>query len=276
MICCQQVMKNPLKTLIVDDEASARRKLRQRLNNAGGCTIIAEAATGKEALSLMRGHNPDLVFLDIQMPGMDGFDVLRALPRRGLPEFVFMTASDDFAVSAFRQHRLDYLLKPVRQDRVAEALLKARERREKGRPASQRKSLLALIEQIARPSAPAMRAGRKSRKASTAPQLAIRDGGRTTRVGQDEIEWIDAAGDYMCVHARGETFIMRATMKSLERELDPSILQRIHRSAIVNVQQVKHLDPHMNGEYFLTLKGGHQLKLSRSYKHKLRYFAPSR
>ena len=276
MICCQQVMKNPLKTIIVDDEASARRKLRQCLKTAGGCTVVAEAGTGNEALILIRGHKPDLVFLDIQMPGMDGFDVLRALPRRSLPAFVFITASDDFAISAFRQHRLDFLLKPISQDRVAEALLKARERRGKGRPASQRKSLLDLKEEIARPSTPALRAGRNDRKNSTVPQLAIRDGGRTTRVKQNEIEWIDAAGDYMCVHARGETFIMRATMKSLERELDPSILQRIHRSAIVNVQQVKHLDPHINGEYFLTLKGGHQLKLSRSYKHKLRFFTPSR
>jgi len=269
-------MKNPLKTIIVDHEAAARRKLRQRLKNAGGCTVVAEADTGNEALNLIRGHNPDLVFLDIQMPGMDGFDVLRALPPRGLPEFVFMTASDDFAISAFRRHRLDYLLKPVRQEGVADALLKARVRRDKGLPASQRKSLLGLLDQIARPSAPALQATHSGRKGSTAPQLDIRDGGRTTRVRQDEIEWIDAAGDYMCVHARGETLIMRVTMKSLERKLDPSILQRIHRSAIVNLRQVRHLEPHINGEYFLTLKGGHQLKLSRSYKHKLRYFTPSR
>ena len=107
---------------------------------------------------------------------------------------------------------------------------------------------------------------------STPPKLAIRDGGQTTRIRQDEIEWIDAAGDYMCVHARGKTYIMRATMKSLERELDPSILQRIHRSAIVNVLRVRHLKPHINGEYFLTLRGGHQLKLSRSYRSKLPYF----
>lgn len=108
------------------------------------------------------------------------------------------------------------------------------------------------------------------------PRLAIRDGGKTTQIGQNEIEWIDAAGDYMCVHARGETFVMRATMKALERELDPSILQRIHRSAIVNLRQVRQLQPHINGEYFLTLKSGHQLKLSRSYKDKLRYFRESR
>jgi two-component system LytT family response regulator len=274
MICCQGAMNTPLKTIIVDDEASARRTLRQRLQSAGGCSVVAEAGTGNEALNLIRGHQPELVFLDIQMPGMDGFDVLRALPRRRLPEFVFMTAADDFAISLFRQHRLDYLLKPVRQDGVSSALLRARQRRQQGRPGSQRKSLLGLIDQIARPSSAATQTGRRGRKKSSAPQLAIRDGGRTTRVRQEDIDWIDAAGDYMCVHARGETYIMRATMKWLEQELDPSILQRIHRSAIVNVQRVRRLEPHMNGEYFLTLQSGHQLKLSRSYKDKLHYFNP--
>jgi len=270
-------MKNPLKTIIVDDEAVVRRRLRQRLKSAGGCTVIAEAASGSEALNLIRNHHPELVFLDIQMPGMDGFDVLRALPRRNLPEFVFMTSADDFAISAFREHRLDYLLKPVRDDHLAGALRGVRQRHASRQAASHRKSLLGLIDQLARPSVPLARArgsGRENRK--SAPQLAIRDGGRTTRVRQDDIEWIDAAGDYMCVHACGETYIMRVTMKALERELDPSILQRIHRSAIVNVQQVKRLQPHINGEYYLTLKGGHQLKLSRSYKDKLRYFISPR
>jgi two-component system LytT family response regulator len=110
-------------------------------------------------------------------------------------------------------------------------------------------------------------------KSKTAPQLAIRDGGLTTWVKQEDIEWIDAAGDYMCVHACGQTFIMRKTMKKLEEELDSSILQRVHRSTIVNVNQVLGMQPHINGEYFLTLKGGHTIKLSRSYKDKLGYFS---
>jgi len=270
-------MKNPLKTIIVDDEAVARRRLRQRLNSAGGCAVIAEAANGSEALSLIRSHHPDLVFLDIQMPGMDGFDLLRALPRRNLPEFVFMTTADDFAISVFREHRLEYLRKPVRDDHLAGALQAVRQRHDMRQAASHRRSLLGLIDQLARPSLAVTRArgtGQENRK--PVPQLLIRDSGRTTRLRQDDIEWIDAAGDYMCVHACGETYIMRVTMKALERELDPSILQRIHRSAIVNVRQVKHLQPHINGEFFLTLKGGHQLKLSRSYKDKLRYFTPHR
>jgi two-component system LytT family response regulator len=271
-------MTTPLKTILVDDEAVARRRLRQRLKSAGGFTVIAEAGSGGEALDLIRQHDPDLVFLDIQMPGMDGFDVLRALPRRSLPVFLFMTARDDYAIEAFRRHRLVYLLKPVRDDHLAEALQSIRRPIDSNERASFRKSLLGLVDQIARPSRAASPGtgpvGRDRRKAG--PQLVIRDGGRTTRVRQDEIEWIDAAGDYMCVHVRGETFIMRATMKALERELDPTILQRIHRSAIVNVQQVRQLRPHINGEYFLTLRNGHQLKLSRSYRSKLRYFPPSK
>jgi two-component system LytT family response regulator len=267
-------MKKPLKTILVDDEAVARRRLRQRLKSAGGFNVIAEAGSGSEALDLIRQHDPDLVFLDVQMPGMDGFDVLRALPRRNLPVFLFMTVRDEYAIEAFRRHRLAYLLKPIDDDHLAAALQRVRRPIDNRNTASLRKSLLGLVDQIARPSgSSAPKTGRDRKK--TSPQLTIRDGGQTTRVRQDEIEWIDAAGDYMCVHARGETFILRATMKALERELDPSILQRIHRSAIVNVQQVRQLQPHINGEYFLTLKNGHQLKLSRSYKSKLRYFMPT-
>jgi two-component system LytT family response regulator len=268
-------MDQPLRTLIVDDESLARRGLKHRLREVPDVEIIAEAANGREALKIIEESDPDLVFLDIQMPGMDGFDVLRALPGGSLPAIVFVTAFDDYAIKAFEAHALDYLLKPIEDERLAEALQRVRRYREGRKALEHKKSLLNLIGQITGQPVRSMREltarGVDKIKKKDRPRLAIRDGGRTTWVPQEEIEWIDAAGDYMCVHSRGETYIMRMTMKKLEKELDPEILQRVHRSTIVNVKQVKEMQAHINGEYFLTLNSGHTIKLSRSYKDKLRY-----
>jgi two-component system LytT family response regulator len=270
-------MENPLKTIIVDDESLARRGLKHRLKDVGDVAIIAEAANGREALKLIKEHDPDLVFLDIQMPGMDGFDVLRALPPGDMPAIVFVTAFDDYAIKAFEAHALDYLLKPIEDSRLAEALDRVRENRERKHALEHRKSLLELVSQITGQPVRSMRElaarGVDKLKRKETPKLAIRDGGRTTWVKQEDIEWIDAAGDYMCVHAGGETYIMRMTMKKLEKELDPTILQRIHRSTIVNVTRVREMQAHINGEYYLTLNSGHTIKLSRSYKDKLRHFS---
>jgi len=277
MICCWAPMQKPLKTLIVDDETRARRSLRTRLVEAPDLEIVAEARDGHEALELIRRHHPELVFLDVQMPGVDGFDVLRALKPRELPAIIFVTMSDDYATRAFETHTLDYLLKPISDSALRDALAGARKIRDKKHAANHRKRLLGLVRDITgraprRPRA-AKNRGAGARRSGKSPRLAIRDGGRTTWVRQQDIEWIDAAGDYMCVHASGETLIMRTTMKHLEQALNPSILQRIHRSTIVNIKQVKALEPHMNGEYFLTLASGHRVKLSRSYKDKLAHFA---
>ena len=269
-------MESALKTIIVDDETLARRGLRHRLKAVEDVQIIAEASNGREALDLIREHDPDLVFLDIQMPGMDGFDVLRALPRRKLPAIVFVTAFDDYAIRAFEAHALDYLLKPIEDQRLADALERVRESRDQKKAVRQRKSLLDLVGQITGQPVASMRElkarGVDKLTRKEAPRLAIKDGSRTTWVNQKDVQWIDAAGDYMCVHAGGETHIMRMTMKRLEKELDPGILQRVHRSTIVNISQVKEMRAHMNGEYVLTLKCGQTVKLSRTYRNKLRYF----
>jgi two-component system LytT family response regulator len=281
MLCLNVLMNNALRTLIVDDEALARRGLRHRLAQNGEVHIIAEARNGREALDLINAENPDLVFLDIQMPGMDGFDVLRALhagelPPEKLPFIVFVTAFDDYAVQAFEAHALDYLLKPIDNERLSEALERVRQARDSRKAVRHRKSLLRLIGQITGEAVGSMEEleGKDARSLSRKdpPKLAIRDSGRTTWLPQDEIDWIDAAGDYMCVHAGGETYILRSTMKKLEKELDSAVLQRIHRSTIVNINRVREMQAHINGEYFLTLDNGHMVKLSRSYKHKLKYF----
>jgi two-component system LytT family response regulator len=269
-------MNDSLKTIIVDDEALARRGLRYRLADTPDIELVGEARNGREALKLIDELAPDLVFLDIQMPGMDGFDVMRALNEDDMPAIVFVTAFDEYAVQAFEANALDYLLKPIEDERLAEALERVRKLKDQKRALKHKSSLLKLVGQITGESVRSMKdireKGVSRMKKAEPPKLAIRDGGSTTWVPQDEIDWIDAAGDYMCVHSKGETYILRMTMKKLEQELDPEILQRVHRSTIVNVNQVREMQSHINGEYFLTLTNGHTVKLSRSYKDKLKFF----
>ena len=270
------IMTDRLKTIIVDDEALARRGLRYRLADAPDIEVVGEARNGREALKLIAERSPDLVFLDIQMPGMDGFDVLRALDEDTMPSIVFVTAFDEYAVQAFEANALDYLLKPIEDERLNEALDRVRTFNDQKLAVRHRKSLFRLVGQITGESVQSMREIREKGvdrlRKTEPPKLAIRDSGSTTWVPQDEIEWIDAAGDYMCVHSKGETYILRMTMKKLEQSLDPDILQRVHRSTIVNVHCVREMKSHINGEYFLTLDNGHTVKLSRSYKDKLQYF----
>ncbi len=266
---------NIINTLIVDDEALARRGLKHRLQHAADVHIIGEARNGREALALIREHQPDLVFLDIQMPGMSGFDVVRELGPGELPAIVFVTAFDEFAVKAFEANAVDYILKPIEDERLQAALQRVRERQSARRAGKDRHSLLKLVSEIAGTAINNLdeltSKGIKALKKEPA-RLAIKDAGKTTWVLQEDIEWIDAAGDYMCVHVGGQTLIMRKTMKELDQELDTTMLQRIHRSTIVNVKQVKEMQSHINGEYFLTLKSGKVVKLSRTYKDKLRLF----
>ena len=265
-----------LSTLIVDDEALARRGLAHRLQHVQDIHIIGEAKNGREALALIRERHPDLVFLDIQMPGLSGFDVVRQLDPGELPSIVFVTAFDEFAIKAFEANAVDYILKPIENERLQEALHRVRERQSARRAKKDRASLLKLVSEISGEriaSVEEIDDKNLSILKKPAARLAIRDAGRITWVQQDEIEWIDAAGDYMCVHVAGQTHIMRKTMKELEQELDSALLQRVHRSTIVNVSQVKAMQSHINGEYFLTLKSGHTLKLSRTYKDKLKFFS---
>jgi two-component system LytT family response regulator len=269
-------MAQVLKTIVVDDEPLARRGLKLRLKGIDDVEVIAEAKNGREALELVRKLDPDLLFLDIQMPGMDGFDVLRSLEADEMPAIVFVTAFDDYAIKAFEANALDYLLKPIEDKRLSDALDRVRDNLDQRHALRHRKSLLKLVGDITGEPVGSMEElsakGVASLKKKEVPRLAIKDGGHTTWIPQDQIEWIDAAGDYMCVHSGGETHIMRMTMKMLEDSLDPDYLQRIHRSTIVNVDQVKEMRAHINGEYFLTLKGGHVVKLSRTYKDKLKLF----
>lgn len=259
-----------IKAVLVDDEPLALRGLKLRLAEFSEVEIVGEAPNGREAVKLIKQSNPDLVFLDIQMPGLDGFGVVRALIGAPAPLFVFVTAYDKYAIEAFEANALDYLVKPVEEERLKDAIHRAHEALKSRAAASRESRLVELLaslngderdrikELLAEPA--------WSEKDRYPERLSFKDGSKVVVLGADEIEWIDAAGDYMCIHAGGKTHIIRETMKTLEQRLDPTRFQRVHRSAIVNVKKVKELHPHSNGEYFLILENGAELKLSRSYK----------
>jgi two-component system LytT family response regulator len=262
-----------LRTLIVDDEPLARRGLSLRLARHSDVEVVAEAGNGREAFFAICEHQPDLMFLDVQMPGVDGFELLKAVPAAQMPVTVFVTAYDQYALKAFEANALDYLLKPVEDARLDVALDRVRQEIANRDADEHRSRLLRLLGTLSgRPDltldealADAVQNGRP-----TDDRLAIKDAGRILRVPLDDILWIDAAGDYMCVHTGVDTHVLRATMRELEGRLDPRRFQRIHRSTIVNVARVRELRSHLNGEYFLILDSGQQLKLSRSYKDKVR------
>jgi two-component system, LytTR family, response regulator len=258
-----------LRTLLVDDEALSRRGLELRLRMAGDIEIIGQCSNGREALNAIRDQKPDLVFLDIQMPGLSGFDVLAELQPHELPMIVFVTAYDRFAVQAFEARAIDYVLKPVDDARLAATLTHVRELTEQRAAVAERNQLVHLLADL-RGSGEIGTAEAPS--AQNPNWLPIRNGRETVRVPVQSIEWVDAAGDYLCIHASGQTHILRATMREMENLLDPRLFQRVHRSTIVNLTRVKSLRAHMNGEYFLRLEGGQELKLSRTYRDKVEYF----
>ncbi len=261
----------PIRTLIVDDEPLARRGLELRLRRHADIEIVGEAGNGREAFRAVSELRPALMFLDVQMPGVDGFELLRALPASMLPLTVFVTAYDQYALAAFAASALDYLLKPVDDARLDQALERARAQLASRAASDHCERLLQLLAAVS--NAPNLRLEDALAGAPTPSppaKLTIKDGTRRIRVDFDAIRWIDAAGDYMCVHTNDATHILRGTMHELEQRLDPRRFQRVHRSTIVNLARVKELQPHQNGEYFLVLDSGHELKLSRTYKDKLR------
>ncbi len=261
-----------IRTLLVDDERLARRGLELRLATAPDVEIVGECENGREAIEKVQELEPDLMFLDIQMPGLSGFDVLSRLPQDSMPVVVFVTAFDRYAIDAFEARALDYLLKPVEDTRLEHCLARVRQYLAERAALEQRERMLGLLADVhgAGELDPEMVLSRVTAPASRFPEIiAIRTGREVVRLRSAEIDWIDAAGDYMCVHAGTQTHVLRGTMKDLEAALDPAAFQRIHRSAIVNLKRVRKLRPHANGEYFLTLEGGQELKLSRTHRDKV-------
>jgi len=260
---------NILRTIIVDDEPLARRGLNIRLSEHKEIEIVAECVNGREALTAIEEYAPDLMFLDIQMPGMDGFDVIHAMQADDAPLVVFVTAFDQYAIDAFKVHAVDYILKPIDDERLSEALDRVQQKASERNALSDKQTLLTVIGDITgnKPSnlEDAIAASEEA-KQQYSETIAIKDAGNVTIIKTKEVDWIDAAGDYMCLHVGGTIHVMRTTMKKLDALLDPKIFQRVHRSTIVNINRIRQVCSHINGEHHLLLDNGSRLKMSRSYK----------
>ncbi|HVH48961.1 MAG TPA: LytTR family DNA-binding domain-containing protein [Sphingomicrobium sp.] len=258
-----------IRTVLVDDEPLATQGLRLRLEAHDDIEVVATAANGREAIRAIKTNKPDLVFLDIQMPGFDGFSVIQGLMDVEPPLFVFVTAYGDHALRAFEAQAVDYLMKPVEEDRLAATLDRVRQRLNEKRSAEDVERLQAALVEHAPEAAETLaeESGGDAHAANRYEKMInIKDQGQIFRVDVDTIERIDAAGDYMCIQTGENTLILRETMKDLEKRLDPRRFQRVHRSTIVNLDLVKQVKPHTNGECFLVLDSGAQVKVSRSYR----------
>jgi two-component system LytT family response regulator len=256
-----------IRTILVDDETLAIQGLQLRLQAHDDVEIIDTCVNGREAIRSIKTHKPDLVFLDIQMPGFDGFSVVQGLMEVEPPLFVFVTAYSDHAIRAFEAQAMDYLMKPVEETRLGDTLDRVRQRLAEKRGAEEVEKLKEVLAEIAPEAAESLADGGEQPAANRFEKLInIKDRGQIFRVDVDTIERIDAAGDYMCIYTGDNTLILRETMKDLEKRLDPRRFQRVHRSAIVNLDLVREVRPHTNGECFLVLESGAQVKVSRSYR----------
>ncbi len=257
-----------IRTILVDDEPLATQGLQLRLQAHDDVEVVATAANGREAIRAIKTHKPDLVFLDIQMPGFDGFSVIQGLMEVEPPLFVFVTAYSDHAIRAFEAQAVDYLMKPVDEARLADTLERVRIRLAEKRGVEEVDRLKEVLAEVAPEAMESVEAGGDDGHAANRYEklINIKDRGQIFRVDVDSIEKIDAAGDYMCIYTGDNTLILRETMKDLEKRLDPRRFQRVHRSTIVNLDQVRQVKPHTNGECFLVLDSGAQVKVSRSYR----------
>ena len=256
-----------IRTILVDDESLAIKGMQLRLETHDDVEIVDTCTNGREAIRSIKTHKPDLVFLDIQMPGFDGFSVVQGLLEVEPPLFVFVTAYQDHAIRAFEAQAMDYLMKPVDEQRLADTLDRVRQRLAEKRGHEEAGRLKEVLAEVAPDAAESFEDGDDAIAANRFEKLInIKDRGQIFRVDVDTIERIDAAGDYMCIYTGDNTLILRETMKDLEKRLDPRRFQRIHRSTIVNLDLVKQVKPHTNGECFLVLGSGAQVKVSRSYR----------
>lgn len=269
-------MTQILSTIIVDDEPLARKGLAIRLAEHKDVNIIAQCCNGREAIEAIRAYQPNLMFLDIQMPGLNGFEVIQEIIEQGLsmPIVIFVTAFDQYALKAFEVHAQDYLLKPADENRLMQTMDKIRQYLKSEINALHKSKLVRLVSDVTGNDCQRILNELDNNEPITVSSysdiLAIKDGGEVSRVPVKDILWIDAAGDYMCVHTRENTHILRQTMKQLEESLDPRLFIRSHRSTIVNKHYIEKFCSQLNGEYYLVMSTGKELKVSRSYKDKIK------
>jgi two-component system, LytTR family, response regulator len=245
-----------IRALVVDDEPVARDRLIRLLEQQGDIDLVGQCSNGLETVTAIEQLSPDLVFLDVQMPEMDGFEVVRALEAGHVPAVVFVTAYDEYAVRAFEVHALDYLLKPFSSVRFRATLAHAREQLDRHRAGDLGRRLLEL--------APTL--WEKNGTPKTADRLLVRSTGRVHFVRTSEIDWCEAAGNYVRLHVGDESHLFRETMNGLESKLDPQHFVRIHRKTIVNVERIEELRSSLAGECTVYLRNGAKLTLSRGYR----------
>jgi two-component system LytT family response regulator len=245
-----------IRTLIVDDQLLARELLRRMLKDEPDVEIVGMPASGPAAVEAINTLAPDLVFLDVQMPELDGFGVLAQINRARMPVIIFVTANDDFALRAFEVHALDYLVKPCTPDRFKTALQRARAQIQEKKTGEIHSRLNSLLEDV-------------QTEPRQAARLAVKSEGRIIFLKLADIDWVEAADNYVKLHVGGETHLLRETMTALENKLPAERFLRISRSAMVNIEQIKELHPLFHGEYVVVLRAGARLTLTRGYRDKL-------
>ena len=243
-----------MRVLIVDDEPLARKRIRSLLQGAEDIEILEECRDGEEAVRAITRERPDLVFLDVQMPGIDGFGVLARIDPWQLPVVIFVTAYDQYAIKAFEVHALDYLLKPFDRERFQMALTRARAHLLKADVAA--RQLLSMLESLKKPPVEDKR-------------ILIKSGGKAYFLSTADIDWIESAGNYVTIHTGSDRHLLRETMKGMERRLDPRVFKRIHRHVIVNANRIKELRTWFQKDYKLTLRDGTTLMVTRRYRQNL-------
>jgi two-component system, LytTR family, response regulator len=245
-----------IKVLVADDEPLARERLAGLLSQEADIEVVGQARDGEEAVTAIHDDSPDLVFLDVQMPQMSGFDVIEAVGSDRMPLVIFVTAYDQHALKAFQVRALDYLLKPFDRERFKDALGRARKQLERDENGDLGRRLLALVKDL-------------RRDQPKSDRLVVKSGGRLFFLRTDEIDWVEAAGNYVRLHVGPGSHLLRETMNAIEGRLDPEKFFRIHRSRIVNMERIQELQPWLNGEYAVLLRTGTRLTLSRGYREKL-------
>ena len=245
-----------IRVLIVDDEAPARAKLRRFLAADPEVEVVGEAGSGTEAVEAVRALAPDVVFLDIQMPGLDGFGVVAALEGEALPQVVFVTAYDEFAVKAFEVHAVDYLLKPFGPDRFERALARVKERVRARRDDGLDRRLRTVLAAV-------------TRRPTYLERILVPDGGKSVLLEVSRIDWIEAEGNHVRLHVGPASHLVRATLAALEERLDPARFLRIHRSRIVNADRIREVHPWSHGDQLVVLRDGTELIMSRRYRDRL-------
>jgi two-component system LytT family response regulator len=265
-----------LRTLIVDDEPLALKLLRSKLEKIEYIEIIGECKNGREAINATIDLEPDLIFLDIQMPGLNGFDVVKNLQSEIVPLVIFTTAYEQYALDAFDVHAVDYILKPIDKERIERAVKRALTRFNSEEDNQNKTMIIGAIDAINelqdRDTEFHNVAPIERQKNYIEKKIVIKERDEITLLKQVDIEWIDAAGDYVCLHAEGETHIKRSTLKDLLVELDPAIFKRVHRSTIVNLNYILKVIPHTKGEFFLQIGEFERIKVSRNYRDVIKSF----